>query len=59
MSRNGNETVCDGCGRVFDAELPAAQMGEHRDYCGTCAHNRSKSFEIEVGDRRVMATEAP
>ncbi len=56
MSTNGTERSCDGCGRVFSAELPPAELGDHRDYCGHCKLLRGNDYEVETQGRRVLAS---
>lgn len=57
MARTPDGAVCDGCGRVFDADLPPAELGDHRDYCGHCKLLRGNDYEVEAQGRRVMASE--
>lgn len=57
MSTTSGVRACDGCGRQFDADLPPAELGEHRDYCGHCKLLRGNDYEVETQGRRVMASE--
>lgn len=56
MARTADGVVCDGCGRVLTPDLPPAELGDHRDYCGHCKSNREGDYELERQGRRVMAS---
>lgn len=56
MAKTPDGLQCDGCGRVFDANLPPAELGDHRDYCGHCKLLRGNDYEVETQGRRVMAS---
>jgi hypothetical protein len=51
----GHGRNCDGCGRLFDADVRSADAGgPHRDLCVTCARNRAGLDEVDQDGRRAL-----